>query len=461
MRKILAFCAFSIILSLWIPFICFAAPIKAEFQDYINQQFGTSYSNTTDNAYNALIARMNAYPDYPIAICYINNSYYSIFVGSTNSNPNTWSYTVSNGKLTINSGAYINNTYGNITWDSQSLYNVSPYILWENKAAFERSFITIDFDNVNYMPSLPTPKPRIDYVTSWNPVTLINNVINPVVPYQLTYDPATAITGMMYVETYIKFSRPTLINVSLSGVIDTYNDVWSDPVYINTMQSQTLLSDLSTVTTPYILDLSAYNQDWENFKDSVNVTYTFDDNVPTALRQTYQDVFENKFNCVGLGGNNFALYQRYFIIDTNSNVYCGDWYVWNSGRVSKVKSDDVNKDFKPGEQPNGTINVVQPDYVNDTSDNYAPSNGTSTGNDGLLTIVNNLVPNYPDYPTAVSYNHDHVLTQFITTSKQLPGFFGSFGDFLKECFSFIDSSVWTVICTGFSCCIVIMIIKVL
>lgn len=170
-----------------------------------------------------------------------------------------------------------------------------------------------------------------------------------------------------------------------------------------------------------------------------------------------QDAWNDNYKyCLPLYGNRIEICARYYY-ENGNDVYVGPWMQWVNTYPStyndQVPANYVSGDYLPGIQ--GTEN-------NESLPENVISSGEVTGPTTTTSItINQAVPNYPDYPTAASYNHDNVLLQWIQTSLQLPGMFGQFGAFLTSAFTFIPSSFWTIVGFGLMCCIAIMIVKVL
>ena len=157
-----------------------------------------------------------------------------------------------------------------------------------------------------------------------------------------------------------------------------------------------------------------------------------------------------------LYGKKIEIFMRYFVIEDNK-VIVGAWSHWNNSYPNQYTQDLPSNYIPYHDIPGYKQNNNDPELQE--NENTINSVGTSTGQ--TITVYANNVPNYPDYPTIQSYNHDNVLTQFIETAVLLPQFFGQFGDFLTSAFAFIDPMVWNVIALGFLSSIVIMIVKVL
>lgn len=150
------------------------------------------------------------------------------------------------------------------------------------------------------------------------------------------------------------------------------------------------------------------------------------------------------------------IWLQYYKIENGVLIY---------GDISHWYNKDKSGSFESDIQIPAVVNTYNPDFYtgldntyDDTLDPLGDNVGGSSGSGG--GYINN-VPNYPDYPTIKSYNHDNILVQFIETAGRLPQFFADFGFFCTDAFSFIPSFIWQIIGFGFLGSIVIMIIKVL
>ena len=156
-------------------------------------------------------------------------------------------------------------------------------------------------------------------------------------------------------------------------------------------------------------------------------------------------------------GNEMTIYARLYLKD-GDDYYVGPWRVWQS-TYPDTFTTEIPGNYETGyHTPGLTTQVNNPDGNVTTTD---LTTGDVTGSQNINVTVNSNVPNYPDYPTAVSYNHDNLLVKWITTTQQLPDMFGQFSAFLATAFTFIRSDFWVIVNFGLLCCIGIMIIKIL
>ena len=264
------------------------------------------------------------------------------------------------------------------------------------------------------------------------------------------------ITFYKCIKMYLYSSKDVLVDYGKFTINSYYK---SDPIMIYDY------SDLcQSVGIQGFLDLNDYKSDAQDFlqyvKDYVNLNYVSGMSAGTQLSRTTEFLnnlekgFPHFVNGVEIWAQNFYIYE--------DKVYVSNWTKWNSVRYSNyenivpVADDQPAKGIKNTETPYNNISQNA-----NTEDTYNPV-GEQTGSDNSINVtINNSTPNYPDYPTAVSYNHDNILMKFIETANYIPNMFSGFGAFLGDAFTFIDPGIWTIIGYGFFCSIAIMIVKVL
>lgn len=320
---------------------------------------------------------------------------------------------------------------------------------------------TVDYDNPIYAVNIPVPVLDVTYVPAISMLGGLpqsNNVFT-----EINVEDNAAFK----VQLAVKITVADMVQIGLTDGTTTYKYLdWTE----GTLSDIYSLQDLQDAEDIYISnsDLSSV---WNNLYNSLyddpdfpifSSSVPFWNSNPNA--QKYLDAKSyyrnNMARQMPMFGTRLEVFARYFAIDDNK-VYVGAWRHWNSAEpLNTEKITDKYQDQQPFPGTENTNTNV--DY--DTSDDTYTTIGTQTGvyqDPYTQVVINQNVPNYPDYPTAVSYNHDNILVQMIQTANQLPNFFGQFGNFLTSAFSFIDPSVWAVIGFGFMCSIVVMIIKVL
>lgn len=157
-------------------------------------------------------------------------------------------------------------------------------------------------------------------------------------------------------------------------------------------------------------------------------------------------------------GNLIYVYARfYYVVD--ENLFYGPWKVWKNSYPTTY-SEVIPENYQVYEDVPGIENTSTESDVANIQDSSVGTvtGGSSTGSN--VTYIQS-VPNYPDYPTVASYNHDNLLLRWITTATKLPSMFNGFAGFLNIAFGFIPASFWELVSFGLLCCIAIMIVKVL
>ena len=331
-------------------------------------------------------------------------------------------YRVSNGSLTGNS----DNRTITISGDVYELGDWGSFLI--NYEIFELD------------QSIPTPD-----------VSYVYDYLSDEIPVILTLNNYS--TGL-FVEAYVKFWKPHNIKLDPDGTFSVVTR-YESQLY-NIIPKQDQITD-STFTSK--ID-STTKSNWLTFFTD-NAANIYSDNVAFQTSDAFDDLVEyyeryDQIQC--LYGNQIQWYIRYFTIE-DGNIKVGRWSTWYS-KNQKSFTIDLPSWVQPYHNAVGTQNqIVNPDS------NYLPSldpiGGTNTGTDVNIYVNGDNVPNYPDYPTVVTYNHDNIFVQFIETAKQLPAFFGETTDLFSEMFGFIPAWIWGIIGFGFLANIVIMIVKVL
>ena len=310
---------------------------------------------------------------------------------------------------------------------------------------------SIDYDNPVYSSQIPVPNM---VVTCTNiPLTFGNSS-------QVYTRCDVSENEAFYIQLQAKFSVADTVKIGLSNGVYTYEYLtWDNGSAYDMFELGSNESEIHV--TP-----QQFNSLWSDIIDGFIPQFTssvpFWAQNPTA--QKYIDAQNNYVNKLMLQfplfGSRLELFARYYAV-VDDVCYVGKWIHWNSANPSNTEelSNQYQQDQPyPGYQ-NESTNENLPEEQN-TYTNFGENTGVN--NDPYTNvIINNNVPNYPDYPTAVSYNHDNILLQFINTANQLPTFFGEMGSFLTSTFAFIPSEIWVLVGFGFMCSIVVMIIKVL
>lgn len=465
MKKILMLAALPLIILLFSfkSYAAYTAPDGNDYEYYYetNCYTGTSHQNSDNKIWSnyKLVAsdfylRNNLYP---ILGFYYNNGVYALKrVASSNSgNPEGATEYGTTGNPNLSGQFYITTIAGSTpstaNFLSTSISDASIEHA-DNLTEMIELLTTpeIDWDTIYYNPLIPVPKLNIWYlyqVESYREDGVANFTANIDVPDSTEF----------YVELAWKYSYPQSIRVYPS-------DMKGTPAYdYEYYQSSDLISIYSLQDMQQAINLhvtgSSLQTEWQAAYDEFIEATTFYTNlsdVPNGWLANARLKYVNSMGTqIPLYGNRLEVFARFWTLSEDNKVVVGKWYHWQSAKGSateEVPETYVNYQELPGYA--GTVETVPTD-----DENTYTGTGTSTGEQA--TTIINYAPNYPDYPTAVSYNHDNILLQMIQTSKQLPQFFGQFTNFLAITLAFIDPGVWAIIGFGFTCCIVIMIIKVL
>ena len=219
----------------------------------------------------------------------------------------------------------------------------------------------------------------------------------------------------------------------------------------------------SAANISYIVNTLEF--DWEAYITTNSSSY-FGTTVPIwnntwsngAYDNARQNWIDKYSKCMPLYGNQIQIMARYYI-EVGNDIYVGAWNNWNSTYPSQF-TEEVPSSYQIGSYVPGVQSEVNQIEPPEDTINVGQVTGSQESPYTQITI-NQAVPNYPDYPTVVSYNHDNVFVTFLETAKKLPSTFNGFSNFLTAAFAFIPSSIWSVIAFGLSCCIIVMIVKVL
>lgn len=256
------------------------------------------------------------------------------------------------------------------------------------------------------------------------------------------------------------YYSPSFVEIGLSNGNVTYKPI----TYYKSPYLQAYKG--SAVQTSYYLNLPDVFE-WDSYITTNSASY-FSTSVPIwnndfnmgAYSNARQDWIDKYSLVMPYYGNKIEILARYFI-ETSDSVYVSAWNRWintyPSEYTAQIPSNYQVGSFVPGLQSSS-------DQIEEPEQEIIVGTITGSNNDGYSgtnITINQAVPNYPDYPTVASYNHDNILLQFMDTATKLPSTFSGFSSFLTSAFSFIPSSIWAVISFGLTCCIVVMIVKIL
>lgn len=319
----------------------------------------------------------------------------------------------------------------------------------------------IDFENLIYSYNIPVPELDVTYIPAISMLGGLPETNNVFTSINVQDNEA------FKVQLAIKITVADMVQIGLNDGTITYKYLdWTDGTLtdIYSLEDQQEALDIYVSNDdlkPIWSDLYNLLYDDSNFPIFSSSVPFWNSNPNASKYLNAQSYYRNNMaRQMPMYGTRLEVFARYFAI-VDESVFVGAWRHWNSAEpLNTEKVTDKYQDQQPFPGTENTNTNVDYDNEDDTYTNIGTQTGVYT-DPYTQVIINQNVPNYPDYPTAVSYNHDNILLQFIQTANQLPNFFGQFGQFLTATFSFIDSSVWAIIGFGFMCSIVVMIIKVL
>lgn len=324
----------------------------------------------------------------------------------------------------------------------------------------------IDFDTVYYSANIPVPNIKVTYANI--PDTSIANV-----PLYVEFSDKDNLSGL-YIDYRVQFLPVNYVSVNVQRGNVTYSRLDPDTNYVTydviANSDLQLIDDLyyqsssDNYMTRYKDVMSAkWGEFLKDYSPESNLSFTFPTNLNNGMQQMYSTKYKNVRTTQCMFGNYMRIWVRYFILDEENHYKVGAWRVWECYDSSASEWGVTMPEYYIyGDTAVGSTNVYSDENA-DTNQDIPQNSGTPTGenNPNIQVTVNQNVPNYPDYPTAVSYNHDNVLMQFIQTANYIPSMFSGYTSFLTAAFGFIPSGIWTIIGMGFLSCIVVMIVKVL
>lgn len=443
MKKILFFLyAFS--LSLFISFNS-SAVTASELADYMvdsaNDFFGFGLSYDV----NSVTQIAQYWIDNPTAKMYIANASNNIngvyfYVGDIYMEIETRYHFNSGARASLysnNSGSY-NTTTTNVTLINGLYCGI-----------LEDYYNTVDYSNQVYDPLIYSPN-----------FNILNKTHSGTENIDLVYQKLTDdniynrdIEIHTYIKMYLYSPKSVLVDYGKFTVNSYYK---SNPIIIQDYGE-------NNFGTGNQLDLNTYKSDSQTFLSYVlnNSDINFVNGMSAGMQSSRTLDYVNS---ISTGYPHFVngveiWAQNYYILD--DVVYVSKWVQWNSKRYSDYSEVVPVAQDQPAE---GILTTETPSAAEnqnvDDSDTYNPV-GVDTGDNQNIIVNNNYTPNYPDYPTVASYNHDNMLLQYIQTAAYIPSMFSGYSSFLTDAFGFIPPQIWTIIGFGFLGCIAIMIIKIL
>lgn len=446
-RLILAFC--SIISVIWF-MPCFVhAYTQTDFNLKVLDETGITCGTYSNDVYQYL----TEHPTYPFTIEKYN-SFIKFVVGSS------YVQGVYDYQYEYPSPYYVFQIYYNSNNVGTSVYNTNlfqryygnttdSFVVgqWQNIDEF---LVTTDYETVYYSPLIPNVNFSVVLNTSGVPVNDINsqeyNAFNVNVNSNVGQD--------YYIQIGYKVHVPNTmaLGVNNNGTAYysalTYNNAEYQDIY--SLQDNQVAFTGTVNSSLFTWNRQSVSSDNWTVVSSLQGNTAFINGSISAYNDTMSYIMP-------LYGKKLEIFMRYFTIQ-NNQVIVGSWSHWNNNYPSQytqeLPSNYIPYHDVPGYQQTNTNTELQ------ESNNTINSTGTQTGSSSV-TVYNNNVPNYPNYPTVADFNRDNILVGFIDTATSMPQYFGQFNDFLVSAFSFIDPSVWAVISLGFAASIVIMIIKIL
>ena len=394
-----------------------------------------------------------------------NHPNFSLFTWQVTNNPAFVRYVISNDFYNLP-------TEGQIRFNSYSLLELGPngQCNWY-EANTNTTYTCVlvgtltdllvpdpDFDNASYVAILPYPDIWHSFISNRH----YSQLCVPVEQY--FYLPTGVDTDLIYIEYKYRFYKPKGVFLNFNGPyydIQPYDFYKSDWNYLYSMEDLKKISDLplNQNNDMFKLDLSTpLLSNWTTFYSNNNVSYESNNEISSTSVQNAISNYESGNKSAITMGNCLEIYCRYFVVNDNQEVFYGNWLHWYS--TFPQTFDYTSDNLIDGNQiPSGSdIQINEQQQAGGSSNNNPPS---TSENPVTVVVNNNQVPNNQEYPTAVSYNHDNILLQFIQTSKQLPQTFEGYSSFLTAAFAFIPSQIWSIISFGFMASIVIMIVKIL
>lgn len=321
-------------------------------------------------------------------------------------------------------------------------YKLGPWSSWHT--------VPIDWENPYYSANIPAPVFEV-YNTELSPV--------PVVDVPLSFD-FQFIPSNAYVEIWADYSIPTKINVfPFPPNSAQYRVIDYNVASVNVLDKELLFqSEALNSNYVHVILRDGWDDVLENFPIE-NIEFTTQGASSGWLDNKIAD-YEDLRKTNTLYGSAIKIKMRYFTIVDQTQFVVGPWRIWDSKNPETFTNElpSTYQVYLPANGTSGTNTDVSPNA------DIPVGSGTPTGTyydpNVNITVTQN-VPNYPDYPTIVSYNKDNLLVDTMNWADNLQGFFGEFGSFLEVSFAFIPGWIWAIIGFGFSLSIVVMFLKIL
>ena len=433
-------------------FVCFFsvksyAITGSQLRDLYNDQTGYNFQN--DYSFNQIVDFWSQNQDLQLCI------YNSATIGEIQAGFSSNLYIDGSSRIQFTGPWYRSNIFQDsnqnaLTW--QTISSNGSANIFGNVFILDE-YDQTDWNNILFDPLLDTPSFFINnnvHTGNYN-IDLTFNQVSYTSPYN-------NVSVYLYVKAYLYTPSDVYADYSYFKTNSYYK---SDPIIIFDYMDM----HASDVNQTY--DLNDYNDGVMDFIEYAAENRTIDSpsgmSAGTLLNRgvALSNMLTKGFP---YGDNNIEIWACYYYV-LDSVVYQGGWTKWNSKRnATYEKIVPVDNDYPT----NGIIDIIDYQVTGDNQDvtDYYNPIGIPTGNDNAINVtVNTSVPNYPDYPTIVSYNKDAAFTNVLEATSYMAdpnvGFFGQFGGFLSSIFSFIPSQIWFIIGTGFSVSIFVMFLKIL
>lgn len=428
-----------------------------------SKAFAVNEGNVSVESYTDLQAWYNEYGSQTTD--QVAQYFYNTFVDGSTSDIllvyyNSWNYFYS-GTVTETSNGYeidISNYDTCQKWTRfDGTRSVNPNdiytAVYDGTAVFSLVAEPIDFTNLIYDPSIPTPIFSVVYnddsstMPRFNADIELQNASSDLYVY-VTMDNATPISygiaydGSMQQKMYHKFATRELVSMESLKVSNTLSGQ-----VLSGLASSGWRADISTIDDEDIEVYPISDGAW-NFESS-------------PLFQTNKAYLLTLRKVALFYGNSNTISVQYFRIE-NGRVYIGEIKSWNNlnGGVFTVT---VPKYYIPDNPANGfeVITLTRPmETANPLTTIPDNQYGYRTGLDININVGSN-VPNYPDYPTIATYNLDNMLVSTMNQGESIGGFLKGIAGFAGAALSFIPDYVWQLVAFGLGLSIVVMFLKIL
>ena len=309
----------------------------------------------------------------------------------------------------------------------------------------------IDYDTVYYSPLIPSVDFSVVLNTSGVPVNDINSTEYNAFNVNINSDVGTDYKIQIGYKVHVPNKMALGVNSNGSAYYSalTYNAAAYQDIY--SLQDNQVSFTGAVNNSLFAWTRQAVSSDNWNIVSSLQGNTSFINGSIMAYNDTMSYILP-------LYGKKLEIFMRYYVIQ-DGQIIVGAWSHWNNSYPSQytqeLPSNYIPYHDVPGYEQTNTNTELQ------ENTNTISSLGTETGSTNNISIYNSSVPNYPNYPTIQTYNHDNIILKFFDTAIQLPSHFNGFTSFLSVSFAWIPSYVWDIIAFGLLASITVMIVKVL